>query len=477
MDKTFARDQILKNLNLKPTQDQFRFIKQFAEFLTERPERIFVLRGYAGTGKTTLVRSLAKALPALKMKSLLMAPTGRAAKVLSKYSRRRASTVHRVIYSLDTAGGAVLTFRLGRNKSKDTLFIVDESSMISGSTQAADQLFSGSNLLDDLIRYVDDGENCSILFIGDVAQLPPVNERVSPALSPKLLSDKYLKRAVMFEMKEVVRQEQESGILFNATQTRHRLLNQELLPQFNADFPDVKAISGVDFQDQLESCYSQGSIEDSIVICRSNKQANRYNQTIRNRVLYKEEELESGDLLMVVRNNYHWLDATSQAGFIANGDIVELLSISKMEEKWGFRFAHAEVRMLDYPDQDPISVVLNINALCSDSPAMTRDENDKLYEAIQKRHSDIKDKTIRRMKIKNDPYFQALQVKFSYAITCHKAQGGQWKNVFVDQGYLTPEMQGVDLMRWMYTAITRATDSLYLLNFDEQFISDGEESE
>ena len=477
MDKTFARDQILKNLNLKPTQDQFRFIKHFAEFLAERPERIFVLRGYAGTGKTTLVRSLAKALPSLKMKSLLMAPTGRAAKVLSKYSKRRASTVHRVIYSLDTANGAVLTFRLGRNKSKDTLFIVDESSMISGSTQAADQLFSGSNLLDDLIRYVDDGDNCSILFIGDVAQLPPVNERVSPALSPKLLSDKYLKRAIMFEMKEVVRQEKESGILHNATQTRQRLLNKELLPLFEVDHPDVKALSGVDFQDQLESCYADGSIEDSIVICRSNKQANRYNQTIRNRVLYRQEELEPGDLLMVVRNNYHWLDATSQAGFIANGDIVELLSISKLEEKWGFRFAHADVRMLDYPDQDAISVILNLNALYSDSPALSREENDKIYEAVQKRHSDIGDKVIRRMKIKNDPYFQALQVKFSYAITCHKAQGGQWKNVFVDQGYLTPEMQGVDLMRWMYTAITRATDSLYLLNFDDQFIHHAQAAE
>jgi ATP-dependent exoDNAse (exonuclease V) alpha subunit len=464
------RDLLLKNLNLTPTQDQYRFIKSLSAFLNdEYSERIFILRGYAGTGKTTLVKTITQSLPRIKMKSVLLAPTGRAAKVLGKYSGLAASTIHRRIYAQESKNGRDFTFRLAHNKSVNTLFIVDEASMISGKTQYEGNMYAGSNLLEDLLHYVYDGENCKLLFLGDVAQLPPISEKVSPALSPKLFQATLGQRAMLSELQEVLRQAKDSGILNNATQQRELLIEGEVKPQLIPNNDDVIYLDGYNLEEALQTAYSEG-MEETMVITRSNKSANQFNQQIRNRILYREAEIETEDLLMVVKNNYYWLDAKSKAGFIANGDIVEILSLGNIEEHFGFRFLKCDVRMLDYPQQEPFEVVLNLNALYSESPALTQQEQEKLYNAVLMKYADVRDKRLLFLKIKEDPYFNALQVKFAYAITCHKAQGGQWKHVFVEHGYVTPEHLGTEFMRWIYTAITRASEKLYLVNFKEEFV-------
>tara|TARA_B100000508_G_scaffold140841_1_gene143778 strand:- start:9156 stop:10577 length:1422 start_codon:yes stop_codon:yes gene_type:complete len=462
---------LVKNLNLNPTQDQFRFIKKFAGFLNnETPDHLFILRGYAGTGKTTLVRTLTKSLDSIGMKTVLLAPTGRAAKVLAKYSGQFSSTIHRRIYALESKNGRDFSFARASNKSTNTLFVVDEASMISGSTQMDGAMYAGSNLLEDLLNYVEEGKQCKLLFLGDVAQLPPVKERVSPCLSPKMLKASFGRNALLSELKEVLRQEEGSGILENATSQRNRLINQEIQPLLQPNRSDVINLDGYELEDELQSAYSGNGIEESIIITRSNKMANIYNQQIRNRILFRESELEVGDLMMVVKNNYYWLDTKSKAGFVANGDVIEILSVGAIEEKWGFRFARCDIRMLDYPTQAPFEVQLNLNTIYTEAPALTREEQDRLYSSVMMDYQDVTDRKLLFQKIKDDPYYNALQVKFAYAITCHKAQGGQWENVFVDQGYVNDNLLGTEYMRWMYTAITRATTKLYLINFKEEFI-------
>jgi len=469
------KNLLLKNLNLNPTQDQYKFIKKMAGFLNnESDEQIFILRGYAGTGKTTLVRTLTQSLSKLGMKTVLLAPTGRAAKVLSRYSNQSASTIHRRIYSQETKNGRDFSFTRASNQSKRTLFVVDEASMISGAMQTDGTMYAGSNLLEDLLEYVEAGEDCKLLFLGDVAQLPPVKEKVSPSLSPKMLKSKYFRGCLFSELKEVLRQQKESGILENATLQRSRLVNQETKPLLKPNNTDVINLDGYNLEDELQTAYSGNGMEESIIITRSNKSANIYNQQIRNRILFRESELEVGDLMMVVKNNYFWLDVKSKAGFVANGDVIEVLSVGTVEEKWSFRFAKCDVRMLDYPQQEPFEVYLNLNTVNSEAPALTREENEKLYNAVLMDYPDVRDRKRLFQKIKEDPYFNALQVKFAYAITCHKAQGGQWENVFVDQGYVNENMLGTEYMRWMYTAITRATTKLFLINFKEEFIESGE---
>jgi exodeoxyribonuclease-5 len=464
---------ILKNFSLEPTGDQAHFISLFSRFLENNSEeRIFILRGYAGTGKTTLVNAVTKTLPQLKMKSVLLAPTGRAAKVLGKISGKMASTIHRYIYSQEQLGGNQFSFSLAVNRSKDTLFVVDEASMISGKTAYDAGLYQGANVLEDLMSYIYQGENCFLLFLGDVAQLPPVGERVSPALSPKLLYEKFGQRAVMAQLKEVMRQAEGSGILMNATNQRQRLVEGEVQPALEPNFNDVIYLDGYNIEYAFQDAFS-GELEDSIVITRSNKSANAINQQIRNRILFREEELEVGDLLMVVKNNYHWLDNKSQAGFVANGDIIEILSLGSIEEYLGFRFLKCDIRMLDYPNQKPFEVILNLNALYANSPALSEQESEKLFQAIASKYNHVRDKKMLFLKLKQDPYFNALQVKFAYAVTCHKAQGGQWKNVFVEHGYVTENHLGTEFMRWIYTALTRATQKLFLINFKQEFI-DGE---
>ena len=444
-----------------------------ASFLNdEYDENIFILRGYAGTGKTTLVKTITQSLSKLGLKAVLLAPTGRAAKVLSRYSNHPASTIHRRIYSQETKDGRDFSFTRASNQSKNTLFVVDEASMISGSTQNDGAMYAGSNLLEDLLEYVENGEKCKLLFLGDVAQLPPVNEKVSPSLSPKMLKSGYYRNAVFSELKEVLRQQKESGILANATLQRTRLIEQEKQPLLKPNNQDVINLDGYNLEDELQTAYSGNGIEESIIITRSNKAANIYNQQVRNRILFRESELEVGDLMMVVKNNYFWLDAKSTAGFVANGDVIEVLSVGSIVEKWGFRFATCDVRMLDYPHQETFEVHLNINTVYSEAPTLTREENDKLYSAVMLDYPDITNRKMLFQKIKEDPFFNALQVKFAYAITCHKAQGGQWENVFVDQGYVSEKILGTEYMRWMYTAITRATDKLFLINFKEEFIDE-----
>lgn len=475
MTNTNVRDVILRNLNLRPTQDQFRFIKAFSDFIEDNGyNKTFILRGYAGTGKTTLVNVLVKSMPQLKLKSVLLAPTGRAAKVLSLYTGKRATTIHKRIYQTVDHGGGSVGFKLASNKSSNTIFFVDEASMIGGNSQRSDGQYQHMNLLEDLIAYVFDGENCSLVFIGDVAQLPPINEKVSPSLSKVLLRQQCGLEAQMIEIRQVLRQASDSGILFNATQLRNQLFEQQHTPQFQlSGFNDIYAIQGNELSDYIEDAYGRSGMDETLLLCRSNKQANGYNQQIRHRILYREHELEGGDLLMVVKNNYFWLDKDSKAGFIANGDALEVLSVGKKEEKFGFQFIDCEVRMIDYPNEKNINIKVMLNALDVDGPSISYQQYDQLYnELVMHYGQTIGNKKVIHFKIKEDPYYNALQVKYAYAVTCHKAQGGQWKEIFIDQGYLTAEHLNAEYLRWLYTAMTRATERVYLLNFSPNFFEE-----
>lgn len=448
-----------------PTDDQLHFIQRVAHFLSE-PEKkdVFVLRGYAGTGKTTMISALVNALKRTNYSTVLMAPTGRAAKVVSNYSGKMAFTIHKRIYWAEERDGSV-QFVLGKNKAKNTLFIVDEASMIAGGGTFNDQ-----NVLDDLIRYVYQGTNCRILFVGDMAQLPPVHKDLSPALEPRALRDDYNLRVDGAELKAVVRQTDESGILKNATVLRNRLSDGQWAVQFDAQFNDVHTINGNDLPEVLESCYGKYGLEETILLTRSNKRANLFNEQIRTRLLFHEEKVNSGDLLMVVKNNYHWLDKTSKMGFIANGDMLKVNRMIDRESRFGMEFATVSATFVDYPDEPSVDVKLNLSAINSEKSALSQEEFNGLYYAVKGSYHHLNSKQATRDAIKKDPYLNALQVKFAYAVTCHKAQGGQWKAVIVDQGYLTQELLDKNLMRWMYTAITRATEQLYLLNFHSQFI-------
>jgi len=476
MQGTEVRNEILKQLNLTPTQDQFRFIKSFSDFIAgELNVQVFILRGYAGTGKTTMVNTLVKALPQLKLYSILLAPTGRAAKVLTLYTGKRASTIHRKIYQTVDRGGGSIGFRLAKNNAKNTVFFVDEASMINGKSQHQGEGFGQMHLLADLIDFVRDGENCQLVFIGDIAQLPPVNEKVSPALSKSLLRGQYGLDSEMVEIREVLRQAKDSGVLFNATKLRDQLFNNEFTPQFDlTDFTDIQAISGAELSDFLEDSYGRSGVEQTLLLCRSNKSANKFNHEIRHRILFREERIEGGDMLMVVKNNYFWIEATSKPGFIANGDALEVLSVGQLENKYGFEFATVEVRMVDYPNEKPINVKVLLDTLYVESPSLQQKDLDRLYNELMVEYSHFKNKKAIHFKIKEDPYYNALQIKFAYAVTCHKAQGGQWKEIYIDQGYLNPDHMGVEYTRWLYTAITRATQQVFLVNFNPTFFSDYE---
>ncbi|MCF8299138.1 MAG: AAA family ATPase [Saprospiraceae bacterium] len=472
MQSIEVRKLLLENFPYEPTIGQDILLSQLSDFIISNDEKsLFLLRGYAGTGKTTIVSSLVKVLPLIKKRSVLLAPTGRAAKVLSSYSGKRAHTVHRKIYFAVTSKEGNIVLTLTKNKHKDTIFIVDEASMITDSIASPGALFTGRSLLDDLIQYVYTGENCKILFIGDNAQLPPVGLTISPALDVKYLKTSYNLNIEEFELTEVVRQAQQSGILMNATNVREKIKYQNTdFPYFSVEpYKDIIKLMGVDSEDALNDAYSSGGLENSVVITRSNKRANQYNQEIRRRILYRENEIEAGDFLMIVKNNYFWLPEDSKAGFMANGDIVELLRISKIEELYGFRFADVTIRMIDYPDEDEREVKIILDTISADAPALKQADNNRLYNEVLQDYMDLPSRFLRSQKMKIDPYFNALQVKFAYALTCHKTQGGQWNTVFVDQGWLTDEMINVEYMRWLYTALTRATDKLYLVNFKEEF--------
>jgi ATP-dependent exoDNAse (exonuclease V) alpha subunit len=457
----------------EPTSDQDSLISNISEFLLSGTlNSVFVLKGYAGTGKTSVVSNLVRVLPALNAHCILLAPTGRAAKVLFGYAKWPAYTIHKKIYRAGATPDGAIAFKLMENKHVNTLFIVDEASMISDGTSSDDRSFFNSrNLLDDLIEYVYTGENCRLILIGDTAQLPPVNMSESPALNITYLKTTYNLETWTSELKEVVRQDADSGILFNATLVREKLLSgKKGYLNFTLDqFTDIKRLQGQDASDLISEAFSNRDFYNTIVVCRSNKRANLYNQFIRQRVLFREEEISAGDLLMVVKNNYHWLPKDSQASFIANGDIVEIKRIRKTEELYGFRFANITIRLVDYPEEPELDVIVMLNTLYAEGPSLNNTDSNKLYEQIQLDYDDEPNKRKRLSKIKNNPYFNALQVKFAYALTCHKAQGGQWENVFVEMGYIPGNEPDHEYYRWLYTATTRATRNLYLLGFTDKF--------
>ena len=441
--------------------------------LSTTKNELFLLKGYAGTGKTTTVGTLVKNLWKAKYAPVLLAPTGRAAKVISNYSNKEAFTIHKKIYYPKSEKGGGVSFTLQKNKHRNTIFIVDEASMIPDINQES-KLFENGSLLDDLMQYIYSGHNCKLLLIGDTAQLPPIKLDISPALDKKLLQEHYNQVVIEVELDDVVRQQKDSGILVNATRLRERLDDgfYEDFKFSELEYTDViRPLDGQELLDAISDSYSTLGNEDTVIIVRSNKRANLYNQNIRNRILFQEEELSVGDYLMVVKNNYFWVKPHTEAGFIANGDIVEVLEINGFKELYGFKFAEVSVRMVDYPKMPPFDTVLLLDTLTSETPSLPYEESNRLYQEVMKDYANEKSNYKRFLSVKNNKYFNALQVKFSYAITCHKSQGGQWNTVFVEQPYL-PNGVDKDYMRWLYTAITRAKEKLYLIGFKNEFFVD-----
>ncbi|MFW5706922.1 MAG: ATP-dependent DNA helicase [Bacteroidota bacterium] len=471
LSSTDFRTIFLKHFPYDPTPDQDVLIDRLADFLASAEHAaVFILKGYAGTGKTSVVSNLVKVLPYLKADSVLLAPTGRAAKVLAGYSGKPAWTIHRKIYSLREAADGMVSFSLMPNKHVDTLFIVDEASMIS-QQRDQDDVFGSGNLLDDLISFVYSGENCRLILIGDTAQLPPVKSKESPALDIPFLKNSFHLVIYQSELTQVVRQEAGSGILHNATQMRFMIKSgKKGFQKFKLqDFNDIKRLQGPETADYINDAFSSRNFENTIIVCRSNKRANLYNQSIRQRVLFMEDEIGAGDLLMVVKNNYFWLSKDSQAGFIANGDIIEVLRVQRIEELYGFRFARITARLMDYPNEPDLEVVIMLDTLYVDGPALSYDQGGRLWNEVSKDYEDEPSMRKRVAKMKKNPYLNALQVKFAYALTCHKAQGGQWENVFVEMGYIPEKNPDTEYYRWLYTALTRATSNLYLMGFSEEF--------
>lgn len=476
MLKNHIADKIRGSLNFNPTDDQQDAIESLAEYLTQNDlDSLFLLKGYAGTGKTTLVSAVVTALAGMKINTVLLAPTGRAAKVLTQYSKKTAYTIHKKIYRQKSLTDGLGEFNLDRNLHQNTVFLVDEASMISNYSAEA-SVFGSGCLLDDLIEYVYNGKNCRLILIGDSAQLPPVGLDISPALDPRELEACYNLEVKMHTLTQVVRQNEESGILMNATELRRKLNDdEEGFPSLSTDtYPDIYKITGADLIEEISSAHYKYGLEDTIVISRSNKRANRFNQGIRNTVLYREDEICSGDYLMVVKNNYFWTHDIEEMDFIANGDIVEIVRIHKYTEIYGFRYAEVTVRFPDYKDVE-IDTMIMLDTLNMETASLGYEENKKLFFTIAEDYADIRAKKKKYEKVRDNKFFNALQVKFAYAVTCHKAQGGQWKAVFVDQGYVTDEMLNREYFRWLYTALTRASEKLYLVNFKKEFFPNEEE--
>jgi exodeoxyribonuclease-5 len=474
MIKKHIQSEILKNLGKSPTGGQEELSLKLSEFIADSdPDAVFILRGYAGTGKTTMLSSLVKTFTLFKFRSVLLAPTGRAAKVLSGYSGHSAFTIHKSIYRQQSSSDGMGRFVLNKNLFRDTFFIVDEASMVSNSN-AESSVFGSGRLLEDLIEYVYSGTNCRLILVGDTAQLPPVGLDISPALSVSDL-EFYDRIVYEHELTEVVRQDQNSGILYNATFIRNLITEGYDNPSYFqiecAPFDDLRRIGGAELIEELSTCYNRFGMFETIVVTRSNKRANKFNDGIRSTILYKESAISVGDLLMIVKNNYFWLEANETIDFIANGDIAEIVAIYKHEELYGFRYANVSLRLIDYPDVEFDCKIL-LDTLEIESAALTPEQNRQLFEAVSEDYQEIRNKKTRWEKIRANPYFNALQVKFAYAVTCHKAQGGQWKVVFVDQGYLTEDMLNTEFLRWLYTAFTRPTERLYLVNFNKEFFEE-----
>ena len=472
MLSTHISHQIYAKLSVEATFSQKKIIERVSNWLSEEDyNKLFLLNGYAGTGKTTIIAALVAALKELGIKVILLAPTGRAAKVLSHYAKTDALTIHKRIYRERSITGYESKFSLDYNKEKGALFIIDEASMLSSaSTEGA--MFGSGDLLDDLITYVRSGKNCRLMLVGDDAQLPPVGDDLSPALDPITLSQ--YGDVEYATMDDVVRQSHNSGILFNATMLRCMLENRiHEIPHFDTSYPDFHKVDGSELLETLQECYDRYGRDETIIITRSNKRANRYNEGVRRYNLSAEEEIESGDMLMVVKNNYHYSerDENSPMSFVANGDVARLKRIRRFEEFYGFRFIDAVVEFPDY-DNYQMEAKVMLDTLNSDAPSLTREQSRELFYEVEKDYMDISAKSKRYKAIRENPHFNAMQVKFAYAVTCHKSQGGQWSVVFIDRCLFGDEPMTKDMLRWLYTAITRATEHVYLVNFDERFFDE-----
>lgn len=469
MINKFFLDKIKQNFPFEPTSEQATALEKIVDFLfLQKEESLFLLRGYAGTGKSSLLGALVKTMTEFKQKTVLLAPTGRAAKVFSSYSSHPAFTIHKKIYRQQKYSGDFGSFGIMDNLHKDTLFIVDEASMISNNGLDS-SIFGTGRLLDDLIHYVYSGENCRLLLIGDSAQLPPVGEDDSPALQTDVLTGYGLEvREAM--LSQIVRQAESSGILYNATSIRNALNKgkTEAFPKLKLKkFTDIVRISGEDLIDEISAAYDRDGLENTMIISRSNKRSNIYNQGVRNRILYREEELSAGDMLMITKNNYFWTENTEGIDFLANGEIVEVLRVRGEQELYGFRFRDVLVKSMDYDIELELKILMD--TLHSDVAGLTRERSEELFVNIMEDYADISTRAGKMKKLKVDPYYNAVQVKFAYAVTCHKAQGGEWSNVFLDLGYISEEHLGVNFYRWLYTAITRASEKLYLVNLPDEF--------
>ena len=471
MINRYLASQIKSNFPFNPTAEQENSLEKISEFILSPDDRkVFMLCGYAGTGKTTLISALVRTMSQLERRCVLLAPTGRAAKVFSSYSGKSAYTIHKWIYRQKSIVDGS-QFVLMENRAVNTLFIVDEASMIANGGSSG---FGTGALLDDLIEFVYSGRGCSMLLLGDTAQLPPVGEMLSPALSADYLRSMFLDVARV-ELTQVVRQLDGSGILHNATMLRDIIRNGEngFLPKVKLKgFADICVVTGEELIEAIEGSYSSVGVEETIILCRSNKRANVFNEGIRRRILYREEELNRGDMLMVVKNNYYWREMLGKEDkalldkidFIANGDVARIVRVGSVEEMYGFRFAEVTLSLVDYEDCE-IDVLIMLDTLKSESPSLTREESERLFMAVWEDYPEIRSKRKRMEQIRNNPYYNAIQMKYGYAVTCHKAQGGQWCNVFLDQGYVTEDMMTADYYRWLYTAFTRATEKLYLVNW------------
>ena len=472
MINTYFIEKIKANFPFSLTNDQETAINKVVSFIfNPNSDAIFLLKGYAGTGKSTLIGTLVKTMAQFEQKTVLLAPTGRAAKVFSLHSDESAYTIHKRIYRQKGMSDDGASFSLMENLHKNTLFIVDEASMISNESSES-SFFGTGRLLDDLIEYVYSGENCKLLFLGDTAQLPPVKQDISPAMDAYVLQSFGLD-VIESTLTEIMRQAEESGILYNATLLRNALREgtTRLYPQLVIkNFTDVERISGNDLIEEISSCYSRDGVEETIVISRANKSVNIFNNGIRNSVLYREEELSNGDLLMVTKNNYFWLKEEAKVDFIANGEFVEVMRIRSQREMYGMRFCEVVLFHKNYDIE--FDAIINLDSLHSERAGDAYKQSNILYNALMEEYSHIGSKRERYNQIKKNPYFNALQVKYGYAVTCHKAQGGEWRNVFIDLSYINPDYLGDNFYRWLYTSITRSTKMLYLVNLADDFVAD-----
>lgn len=473
MLKNHIASKLLDNLDFQPTSSQENLIDGLSDFIVSGNERdIFLLKGYAGTGKTTVVNSLVKTLREAGSKSVLLAPTGRAAKVIFSYTGHAAWTIHKKIYRQRSGSDGLGTFVLDRNMHKDTFFIIDEASMIGQSS--SDSVFGTGNLLSDMLEYVQGGSNCRLILIGDTAQLPPVRLDVSPALDSRVLAS-FGYQVKEITLTDIVRHQEGSGILRNATIVRNNITTGDFgIPVLSTNgFSDVERVGGAELLELISSGYDRYGEEETIVITRSNKRANRFNAGIRGQILWREEQITRGDLLMVVKNNYFWKDADEKIDFIANGDIARIERVIGFEELYDRKFADVELSFIDYGGLT-VEARIMLDVLDVEGPSLPLDDQRELYRQVLEDYPELTTKKQRAEMIAKDPCFNALQVKFAYAVTCHKAQGGQWKSVFIDQGFFNEDMMSMDYLRWLYTAFTRATEKLYLVNFADEFFP-GEE--